>query len=99
MSEQEVIGWVLIALITIGSFLGIVMKLVSPLNELKVVIKELTVMLGTLKEHNEKQDLRITTHGKEIEKLQEKLIKIDVRVSTLQDEVKEFKMLVSKLGS
>ncbi|MBO5070816.1 MAG: hypothetical protein J6C37_10730 [Roseburia sp.] len=77
MDEALIIGYAVLAIITLGSFIGLVLKFTQPINELRIVIQKLNDNIDALKNDNASHDKRIEQHGREIDKL-------DRRVGTLE---------------
>lgn len=75
--EALLIGYVVLAIITLGSFVGVVWKFTQPITELRVVIQKLNDNIDTLKSDN-------TAHGKKLEKHGEQIDKLDNRVGKLE---------------
>lgn len=69
MDEAQMIGYVVLVVITLGSFIAVVQRFTQPINDLKVVIQELRDCINVLKNDNETQNRRITEHGKDIDQL------------------------------
>lgn len=80
LNEVQVLGLAVLAVITLGSFVAVVLKFTQPINELRVVIQKLNDNIDALKSDNENQTKRIDKHGDEIDKL-------DKRVGTLETKV------------
>ena len=69
MDEAQMIGYVVLVVITLGSFITVIQRFTQPINDLKVVIQELRDCINVLKNDNETQNRRITEHGKDIDQL------------------------------
>lgn len=81
MSELEFLGYAVTALITLGSFIAVVQRMMQPISDLKVVIQELKDCISTLKTDNDRQTKRIEKHGEEIDKLNTRVDKIETKMS------------------
>jgi hypothetical protein len=80
MDETLVIGYAVIALITLGSFITMVLKFIQPINELRVVIQKLNDNIDALKNDNTVHGKRLDKHGEEIDKLDKRVGKIETRM-------------------
>ena len=77
MDEMQILGLVVSAVITLGSFIAVIMKFTQPINDLRVVIQKLNDKIDAMKRDSDNHEKRITKHGEEIDKL-------DGRVGTLE---------------
>lgn len=80
MDEMQFLGYLIMAVISLGSFIAVILKFTQPINELRVVIQKLNDNIDSLKSDNANQTRRIDKHGEEIDKL-------DKRVGTLETKV------------
>jgi prefoldin subunit 5 len=80
MDEALIIGYAVLALITLGSFITLVLKFTQPINELRVVIQKLNDNIDTLKNDNANHDKRIEKHGQEIDKLDHRVGKLETKM-------------------
>ena len=80
MDEMQFLGYLIMAVISLGSFIAVILKFTQPINELRVVIQKLNDNIDSLKSDNANQTKRIDKHGEEIDKL-------DKRVGTLETKV------------
>lgn len=80
MDEYQILGYIIVSLITIGSFVGLVAKFIQPINELRIAIQKLIDNLDTLKLDSETQTKRIDAHGKEIDKLDGRVGKLETKM-------------------
>ena len=78
--EAIIIGYAILALITLGSFVALVLKFVQPINELRIVIQKLNDNIDTLKIDNANHDKRIEKHGLEIDKLDHRVGKLETKM-------------------
>lgn len=69
MEEMAILGYVIVALGTIGSFVVLIYKFTQPINDLRVVIQELKDCVKTLKEDRDHLKKRVEKHGAEIDVL------------------------------
>lgn len=74
MDEAQIIGCIILAAVTIGSFLTMVLKAVGkitqPINELRVVIQELKDCIKDITKENAFHTELLDRHRKQIEELQ-----------------------------
>ena len=64
MDDKIIISYVIIALLTVGSLVAMVLKFIQPINELKIAIQKLTDSIDNLIKENETLKARINEHGK-----------------------------------
>lgn len=80
MKEAEMIGYVVLAGISLGSFVVLIYKFTQPINELKVVIQELKDCIKNITKDNDYQNKRLDRHRAEIEELQKDVAEIKVKM-------------------
>ena len=80
VDEAQLIGYAVIALITLISFVTAIVKFTQPINELRIVIQKLNDNIDALKNDNAAQTRRIDKHGEEIDKLDKRVGKLETRV-------------------
>lgn len=80
MEDTQFLGYLVMAIITLGGFVTVIQKFTQPINDLKVVIQELRDCIGSIKEDNANQNRRIDEQGKEIDKLKADMTKIQTKV-------------------
>lgn len=80
LNEAQFLGYLILAFITLGGFIGIVNKMSQPVNELKIVIQELKDCIATLKADAESHNYRITQHGEEIDELDRRLTRVETEL-------------------
>lgn len=78
--EAEFLGYVVMAVVTLGGFLGVVAKITQPINDLRVVVQELKDCINTLKTDNSTQNKRLDEHGKDIDSLKIKVGNLEVKM-------------------
>jgi uncharacterized coiled-coil DUF342 family protein len=81
MSEQEFLGYAVLAIITIGSLIAVVGKLTQPINELRIVIQKLNDNIDMLKRDNETQAKKIDNNSTAITNLDNRVGKIETKIS------------------
>lgn len=83
MDEIQFLGYLIMALITLGSFIAVIMKFVQPINELRVVIQKLDDTIESLKSDNAVQNKRIDQHGERIDQLDNRVGKIETKIEMI----------------
>lgn len=86
MEETQFLGYLVTAVITLGSFVAVIQKLTQPINDLKVVIQELRDCISSLKTDNATQNRRLDEHGKEIDILKERIGKAETKIDMYHKE-------------
>ena len=69
MDEMQFLGYLVMAIITLGGFVAVIMKITQPINDLRVVVQELRDCINTLKNDNVTQNRRLDEHGHDIDGL------------------------------
>ena len=85
-NETQIIGLIVIAIVTLGGFITIILKMTQPINDLRVVIQELRDCINSLKNDNSTQNKRLDKHGEEIDKLNNRVGKIETKISMYHKE-------------
>lgn len=80
MNEAQLIGYAVLAIITLGSFIVVIQKFTQPINDLKIVIQELKDCISTLKTDNVAQNERLDRHGQDIDILKSKVSNLEVKM-------------------
>ena len=83
MDEIQFLGYLIMAVITLGSFIAVIMKFVQPINELRVVIQKLNDNIDSLKSDNAIQNKRIDRHGERIDQLDNRVGKIETKIEMI----------------
>ena len=86
MTQTEFIGLAVLTIITLGSFVGVVLKFVQPINDLRVVIQQLKDCIDNLKDNDETRDKRLDEHDKEISGIKTKVGKIETKMALYHKE-------------
>lgn len=81
MDEVQFLGYLVMAIITLGGFVAVIMKITQPINDLRVVVQELRDCITTLKNDNATQNRRLDEHGKAIDDLKIEVGKLTTRVN------------------
>lgn len=80
MDELQFLGYFVGAVITLGGFIGVIVKFTQPLNELKIVIQKLNDNLDAMKNVSNSHEKRLNKHGEEIDKLDNRVGKLETKV-------------------
>lgn len=86
MEEITVLGYVLLAFITIIGFIVSIINLTRPINDLRIAVQELRGCIESLKESETTQNARIETHGNEIDELKIKVGKLETKINLYHEE-------------
>ncbi len=85
-NEVQIIGLIVMAIVTLGGFITIILKMTQPINDLRVVIQELRDCINSLKNDNSTQNTRLDKHGEEIDKLNNRVGNIETKISLYHKE-------------
>lgn len=80
MNEMQFLGYLVTALITLGSFIAVIIKFTQPINDLRLLIQKLDDTITNLIKDGEKRDERIDTHGKEIDDLKDRVKTVETKM-------------------
>ena len=80
MDEVQFLGYLVMAIITLGGFVAVITRITQPINDLRVVVQELRDCITTLKNDNAIQNRRLEEHGKDIDELKLKIVNLETRV-------------------
>lgn len=84
--EAQLLGYIVLSVITLGSFIAVVQKFTQPINDLKLVIQELKGCVRSLKEHNDIFNKRLEKHGDEIDKIEKRVQKLETKMDMYHKE-------------
>ena len=76
MPQTQIIGYIVLAVVTLGGFIGVIQKITQPINDLRIVVQELRDCINSLKTDNSTQNKRLAKHGEEIDKLNSRVQKL-----------------------
>ena len=82
MDSYEVLGIIVSSVITLGSFIAVIIKFVQPINDLRIVIQKLNDTIDNLQRDNDTQNKRSDKHGKQIDDLNNRVGKIETKMET-----------------
>lgn len=80
MNEVVSVGYLVLAVVTLGGFIAVIMKFAQPINDLRVVIQKLNDTIDTLKTDNVTQNRRIEKHGEQIDDLNHRVGNIETEI-------------------
>lgn len=80
MDDKQFLGYLVMAIITLGGFVTVIQKFTQPINDLKVVIQELRDCISSIKADNATQNRRIEEQGKEIDSLKNRMGKAETKI-------------------
>ena len=86
MDEMQLLGYAVTAVITLGSFIAVIMKFTQPINELRVVIQKLLDKIDSISKDNDEHGKVITKQGEEIHKLGTRVDKLETRMDIYHQE-------------
>jgi uncharacterized coiled-coil DUF342 family protein len=78
--EVEILGYTLLALVTIIGFAVAISKMSKPINDLLVVVQELKDCIKQLKETNLTHNEKLERHRKEIDGLKIKVKELETKI-------------------
>ena len=80
MNEMQLIGYAVTAIITLGGFIAVIQRFTQPINELRIAIQKLIDNIDAIKSDNQTQHKRIDEHGQQIDRLDNRVGKLEVRM-------------------
>lgn len=80
MDEMQLIGYGVTIIITLGSFIAVIMKFTQPINDLRVVIQKLNDNIDAMKKDDEVRDKRIDEHGERLDRLSGRVGKLETKM-------------------
>ena len=80
MEQAQLIGYAVLAIITLGSFIVVIQKFTQPINELRVVIQELRDCINSIIKENARHTERLDKHRDQIEELQKDVAEIKTKM-------------------
>ena len=90
MDDLQFLGNIVMAIITLGGFIAVVVKFVQPINDLRIVIQKLNDNIDNMKSDNEKQEKRMNKHDEDISRHDREIGKLDSRVGKLETRVETY---------
>lgn len=81
---NDMVGAIISAVVVVGSFVALIIKIVKPINALNISIVRLTAAIEGLLSNDKRQDARIEKHGCEIDSLNMKMVNHEQRIQDLE---------------
>ena len=85
MDKPEFIGYLVSAIITVGSFIAVIIKFMQPINNLLITVQKINDNIDAIKNDNGVQNQRIEKHGEQIYNLDRRVGKIETKIETFHD--------------
>lgn len=85
MDRPEFIGYLVSAIITLGSFIAVIIKFMQPINNLLITVQKINDNIDAIKNDNGVQNQRIEKHGEQIYNLDRRVGKIETKIETFHD--------------
>lgn len=86
MNDATILGNAVLVIITLGSFITLIVKFTQPINDLKIVMQELRDCIEHLRNDNVVQNKRIEKHGIEIDELKGRMQKVETKIEMYHKE-------------
>lgn len=80
MNETQFLGYLVVAIVTLGAFIGVITKFTQPINDLRVVIQKLNDSIDLLKSTGDRHTEKIEQHDKQISKLDRRVDKLETKI-------------------
>lgn len=80
MSEAEILGYIVLAVITLGAFVAVVFKFTQPVNDLRVVIQELRDCINSINKEKDRQNERLNTHAKHLDDITARVGRLETKM-------------------
>ncbi len=80
MDETQFLGYLVLAVISLGAFLLVVQRFTQPINDLRVVIQELRDCVKSLRDNSTAQASELKEHRKEIDDLKDRVNTVETKV-------------------
>ena len=81
MEEAQFLGYLVMAIITLGGFVAVIQKINQPINDLRLVVQELKDCIVALRSDNETQNKRLDEHGREIDDLKVRMENLKTKMA------------------
>ena len=81
MEQAQLIGYAVLAIITLGSFTVVISRFTQPINELRIVIQELSDFINNITKENARHTERLDKHRDQIENLQRDVAEIKTKMN------------------
>lgn len=86
MSDTEFLGYFVVAVATLGGFMGVISKFTQPINELRLVIQKLNDKIDAISDNHEKIQRVINDHEQKISDLDSRIGKVETTVEIYHKE-------------
>lgn len=86
MDENLFLGYLVCAIVVLGSFVALVMKFVKPINDLRIAIQQLIDELRTVRDNDKKRDDRLDKHEEQIGKIDRRVGNIETKMKIYHEE-------------
>lgn len=86
MDEAQFLGYLVMAIITLGGFVAVIQKISQPINELRLVVQQLTDCIASIKNDNATQNKRLDEHKNAIDNLKVEMGELKTKVSLYHKE-------------
>ncbi len=80
MDEAQFLGYLVLAVITLGGFIAVITKFTQPINDLRVVIQKLNDSIDSLKSTDDRHTKKIEEHDTKIGKLDNRVGKLETQI-------------------
>lgn len=85
MNEAQFLGYLVLAVVTLGAFIAVITKFTQPINDLRVVIQKLNDSIDSLKSTDDRHSKKIEEHDEEIGRLDTRVGRLETRVDMYHD--------------
>lgn len=82
MEELEFLGEAVKTIITLGSFIAVIVKFIQPINELRIVIQKLNDNIDAMKKDNEDHEKRINRNSDKLDNHESRINTLEIKVGT-----------------
>lgn len=86
MSETQFLGYFVVAVVTLGGFIGVISKFTQPINELRLVVQKLNDKLDTLSDNHKKIQEIVDDYETRLNNLDGRVGKIETKIDMYHKE-------------
>ena len=83
---MQFVGLAVTTVIILGSFIAVITKFTQPINDLRIVIQKLNDKIDSMKEDDNRRDDLLNKHTDQIEKLDNRMVKVETKMQTYHHE-------------
>lgn len=83
VQQAQIIGYSVLVIITLGSFVTLIFKISAPITRLQVAVEKLTPILDNINSDLNSLANRVSIHGKEIDELRDRIIRLEEKLNGL----------------